>query len=186
MFSKNGLVTARLRLVPVTPAHVRAFYNGRDELARLLDATIPASWPVDPIILEILKTRINDTAAFEWAEFFYIHKQDNRIIGDGGFKGPPDSDGRLEMGYGIIPEYRNAGLATEAAHALVDYAFSFQEVNAVCADTAVTGLASMRILEKAGMHKCGARHDDEDGDCYCWQILRSEYRKNGQAFMSER
>ncbi len=179
MPSSNSLVTARLRLVPVTPAHVRAFHSGNSELATLLAAIIPASWPVDPVIMEILKTQINNPAAFEWADFIYIHKQDNRIIGDGGFKGPPDSDGRLEIGYAVIPEYRGAGLATEAAQALVDYAFSFQEVKAICADTSVTGWASMRVLQKLGMHKCGARHDDEDGDCYCWQILRSEYRRNG-------
>jgi RimJ/RimL family protein N-acetyltransferase len=178
MFLKNNLFTARLKLVPITPAHARAFYTGRDKLAALLDAFVPDTWPVDPVILEMLRTSADTVEPTPWNDFFYIHKQDNTIIGDGGFKGPPDNNGKIEIGYGIIPAYRNSGLATEAAGALIDYAFSSREVAAVCADTSVTGLASMRVLEKAGMRKYGTRHDAEDGDCYCWQILRSGYIKS--------
>lgn len=149
-------------------------------MSSLLDASVPDNWPVDPIILEILKKRLDDPAAFEWADYIYIHREDNEVIGDGGFKDRPDENGCVEIGYGLIPEYRNKGLATEAAKALLNHAFSNAEVTAVRAETVTTGFASMRILKKLGMEMCGSRHDDEDGDLYCWRISRDQYRANVQ------
>jgi len=185
MLSKTELYTPRLRLIPVSPAIVRAFFNDREELSRILGAVIPLDWPVDPVIMEILKRRPDDTGAFDWADYIYIHKQEKKVIGDGGFKGPPDTDGRVEIGYAIIPEYRNKGLATEGALALAEWAFSNVGVSKVCAETSVNGTASMRVVQKLGMQKCGARHDDEDGDLFCWQITREEYEKKHEPLNSK-
>ena len=172
------IVTTRLRLVPITPELVRAFFNDRDKLSRLLKASIPNDWPVDPVIMEILIKRLDDPSAFEWADYICIHKEDGKVVGDGGFKGPPDTDGCVEIGYGIIPEYRKRGLATEAALALVELAFSHQEVKILCAETVIDGIASIRVLQKLGMHQHGTNHNDEDGDLYCWQLTRDDYEDN--------
>jgi [ribosomal protein S5]-alanine N-acetyltransferase len=169
------LFTPRLRLVPVSPDLVRAFFKSKDELSRLLGASLPDGWPVDPVILEILKDRLDDPAAFAWADYIYIHRQDNAVIGDGGFKGPPDTTGRVEIGYAVLPEYRQKGLATEAARMLVQQAFACPEVGAVCADTSVNGLASMAVLRKIGMQQYGTGHNEEDDNLICWRISRGEY-----------
>ena len=179
---KTELLTNRLRLVPITPRHVRAFYENKEILSRLLGAQIPASWPVDPVIMKILKQQLDNSAAFDWADYIYIHKKDNKVVGDGGFKGPPGADGRVEIGYGVIPEYRNKGLATEAASALAERAFSNPAVSKIYAETTVTGTASMRVLQKLGMRQCGTGHNEEDGDLYCWQISRDEFEKNNGTF----
>ena len=177
MSPASEILTERLRLIPITPEFVRAFYRNKDELSRLLGAGVPANWPVDPVILEILKDQLDNPSAFIWSDYIYIHRQDKKVIGDGGFKGPPDAGGLVEIGYAVLPEYRGMGLATEAARALLERAFSHSKVKSVCAETTVNGRASMAVLQKAGMQRCGARHDEEDGDLYCWRILREEFEK---------
>ncbi len=45
------------------------------------------------------------------------------MIGNAGFKGPADSTGTVEIAYGITPGFEGHGYATEAATALVAFAF---------------------------------------------------------------
>ncbi|MDR5000979.1 GNAT family N-acetyltransferase [Brevibacillus parabrevis] len=58
-------------------------------------------------------------------ESWMIVKQDgNTIIGDAGFKGRPNDQGEVDIGYGIIGNERKKGFAVEAARGLVHWAFS--------------------------------------------------------------
>ena len=83
----------------------------------------------------------------QWAA---VLKEERRIIGSLAFKGPPEETGEVEIGYGFDPCYHNRGLATEAVGALVRWALSQEEVEAVIGETANNNVASMRVLQKAG------------------------------------
>jgi RimJ/RimL family protein N-acetyltransferase len=72
------------------------------------------------------------------------------LVGFGGFwhfHMPP----KLELLYGIAPEYWNRGLATEIARALVRYGFEELGFTEVWASTDAPNVASARVLEKAGL-----------------------------------
>ena len=45
-----------------------------------------------------------------------------RVIGTIGFHGPPDDQGRLEIGYSVQSSYRRQGFAREAVRAMLDWA----------------------------------------------------------------
>ena len=66
------------------------------------------------------------------------------------FKGPPDRDNAVEIGYGFDPFYHNRGLATEAVAEMVRWALLDDGVEAVIAETANMNVASMRVLQKVG------------------------------------
>lgn len=55
------------------------------------------------------------------------------------------------IGWHYGHRFRGNGYATEAARALLDFAFEFVEVNEVFADCFVGNFASIRIMEKIGM-----------------------------------
>lgn len=74
-------------------------------------------------------------------------KKEGTMIGDIDFKGPADHYA-VEIGYGIHPEYEGCGYTTEAAAALVEWAFSQEDIVFVEAETAPDNKASQRILEK--------------------------------------
>lgn len=172
----DTIETERLLLVPVKPEHVEAFFSGRDRLGALLAVKVPDDWPVCPESMEYWREKAGElSGAGGWAGYFFIHKQDGVVAGDGGFKGPPDKNGKAEIGYAIVPAYRRFGLATEAAKALLDWAFTHAEVRCISAETLPGGGGSMRVLEKIGMSYEGTTTDPQEGSVYLWQISREEY-----------
>jgi RimJ/RimL family protein N-acetyltransferase len=60
-----------------------------------------------------------------------------------------------ELGYWLGVPYWNKGYATEALHALIDYAFTDLSHEALQAGARVTNPASRRVLEKCGFQWTG-------------------------------
>lgn len=97
---------------------------------------------------------INDIWQAEYEAYGYgrlaaYHKDDRRVIGFSGFKYLPEL-GFPDLGYRILPDYWNQGLATEMATALIDYGFHTLELPEVYGFVLPENLASIRVLEKAG------------------------------------
>ena len=78
----------------------------------------------------------------------------NRSVGDLAFKGL-DSNGLVEIGYGIKSEYEGQGYMTEAVTAMASWASEQPGVNIVEAETEDDNKASQRVLEKAGFQLNG-------------------------------
>lgn len=77
-----------------------------------------------------------------------------RSVGDLCFKGL-NSNGMVEIGYGIKKEYEGQGYMTEAVIAMARWASEQSGVKYVEAETAPDNKASQRVLEKAGFHPNG-------------------------------
>jgi RimJ/RimL family protein N-acetyltransferase len=77
------------------------------------------------------------------------------LVGTCGFKGAPDADGRVEVGYSVLEQFRCRGLATEAVAALIRAAFA-AGASEVAAETYPSLLPSLRVMEKCGMIPLGA------------------------------
>jgi RimJ/RimL family protein N-acetyltransferase len=92
-----------------------------------------------------------------------------RLIGIGGFTGPPDDAGEVEVGYAILPREEGKGYATEATRGLTLWAFGDPRVARVVALTlaGANGVASRRVLEKAGYS--GPEPASEEGVLRFWR-----------------
>jgi ribosomal-protein-alanine N-acetyltransferase len=84
-----------------------------------------------------------------------IERGGGTVVGDAGFVGPPDASGIVEIGYGVVPERRRLGYATEAVGALVRWALAQPGVQAVAAACDAENVASIRTLERAGFARVG-------------------------------
>ncbi len=110
------------------------------------------------------------TSSHPWIHGFKITKRgEDVVVGECGFKGPPDSDGIVEIAYRILPDHRRLGYATEAAAALVAYALTNQDVGVVRAHTLPESNASTRVLEKCGFHHVEDVVDPVDGPVWRWE-----------------
>lgn len=149
------LTTSRLRMVPFTVELVRAAVGDRMALSALLAAQVPPEWP-GPDFAEMLQFEaerlVRDPERGQWGGVI-IHAADHILIGDMGFKGAPDEQGTVEIGYSIIPEYRGQGFAPEMARALIEWAFSQAGVVRVTAECESDNQGSIRVLEKLGMQR---------------------------------
>ena len=84
---------------------------------------------------------------------FLITARDGAIMGACGFvTGGKETP---ELGYWLGVDYWGKGYATEALHALIDYAFTEFDHAALQAGARVTNPASRRVLEKCGFQWTG-------------------------------
>ena len=108
-----------------------------------------------------------------WVHGFSItHRQSGESVGRCGFKGPPAAEGAVEIAYGIDPAHQGNGYATEAAEALVLFAFGDDRVRVVRAHTLPHANASTRVLTKCGFRRTGEVVDPEDGLVWRWEKPR--------------
>ena len=122
---------------------------------------------VSPAWLALLEA---SSAADPWIHgFTLIDRANGCTVGQCGFKGPPGTDGVVEIAYGIAPEHQGKGYATEAATALTNYAFESPGVRVVRAHTLPETNASTRVLTKCGFRHVGEVIDPEDGLVWRWE-----------------
>jgi|SRR5579862_7516878 RimJ/RimL family protein N-acetyltransferase len=84
---------------------------------------------------------------------FLITLHDRTVIGACGIMFHYDD--MPELGYWLGVPYWNKGYATEALHALIDYAFTDLNHESLQAGSRVTNPASRRVLEKCGFQWTG-------------------------------
>jgi len=95
-----------------------------------------------------------------------LNDETSRSVGDLSFKGL-DSNGVVEIGYGIKKEYEGKGYMTEAVTAMVGWAIEQIGVNNIEAETDPDNKASQRVLEKTGFHLNGIM--GEEGPRYIFK-----------------
>jgi ribosomal-protein-alanine N-acetyltransferase len=152
----------RLRLVLQTPEEV---------LARI-EALSPADKAeVSPVWLARVRA---STVADPWTHgFCIVDRAGGAVIGNCGYKGPPDAQGVVEIAYGVNPDHQGRGYATEAASALVDFAFGNDGVRLIRAHTLPGNRASAQVLIKCGFEQVGEVVDAEDGLVCRWERARA-------------
>jgi RimJ/RimL family protein N-acetyltransferase len=91
-----------------------------------------------------------------WGMFQIILRETGEVIGDIGFHGPPDEAGTVEIGYGIVEQYRGRGLVGESAVAICTLTWSRPEVSRIIARAVEGDAASAGVLRHAGFREDGA------------------------------
>jgi RimJ/RimL family protein N-acetyltransferase len=92
------------------------------------------------------------------------------VVGTCAFKGPPDSEGAVEVAYGVEPSYQGRGYAKEATAALVEFALH-SGARVVRAHTRPGHVASTRVLAASGFERVGDVLDPEDGLVWRWEFV---------------
>lgn len=170
-----------IALVVVEQAHRQAFGEGKARLRELLNVEIPQGWPHFPsALLPSDKARNpRDASRGDWPGFLFIHAPERTLVGNGGFKAPPDRSGIVEIGYEIASEHWGRGMATAVVERLLSFAFDHPEVRGVEAHTLAEENASNRVLRKVGMEFAGDLKDSRVGRVWRWRIAVDSYR-NGK------
>ncbi|NEW28839.1 GNAT family N-acetyltransferase [Nocardia cyriacigeorgica] len=128
-----------------------------DDLAAVADGERRADW-VDDFPAEgdrvIAGVIAQQEAGTREGHRQIVERASGLVVGSISLLWPPN-DGALEFGYGIVTSRRGRGYAAEAARAMVSFALTAPEVHTVYADVDEANPASIRVLEKAGLHRVG-------------------------------
>lgn len=142
-----GLRTLRLTLEPCDAALLGAALGPRDA-----PCDLPPDWP-EPDALALFEAHLEALAAdpslAPWGP--WLLREDGQLVGDAGFKGPPDDEGGVELSYFVRRAFRGRGLATEAVAALVDHAFAMGAL-LVRGECHRDNRASIGVLRSTGFH----------------------------------
>jgi len=145
----------------------------REDYASLLLGRAPrnftlADTPIaPPEVLQMLAdvaSRVSDT--FSPASWLIVEQ--GEVAGLCSVTRPP-AGGVIDIGYGIAPSRQGRGIAGRAIGEVVAWARRSDRVVAITAETAVTNIASQRVLTRNEFVQVGERIDDEDGPLLCWR-----------------
>ena len=145
--------TDRLRLVAGTKVLAAAEIEDRAEFAKLLGALVPETWPSADLrdVLGYFQGLYEKHPCWEsWLTWYAIRIDGDYpvLCGSIGFKGPPDKQGMVEIGFSVPPEFQGQGLATEMVAGMVQWAKQQPKVRQIEAETNIDNKAAIRVLEK--------------------------------------
>jgi ribosomal-protein-alanine N-acetyltransferase len=167
MVSVPDIETSRLRLVALTEKLARLQLEDRSAFFQALGVCEEASWPPQLMDEGAMRWLSDELAQHPdhvgWYNWVYVSPSLNRLMGIGGFKGAPNRDGIVEIGYSMLISFREQGLATEGVTALLDWAYAHDSVNGVIAHTKSHRNPSHRVLEKAGFIEGKRAFNEEEG-----------------------
>lgn len=172
--TKMTIETKNLRLIPCDTEMLRSAIEGNEALAKRLGVVVPDNWTEFGVqALKYALDRLEESEDEKnWWTYFPVHRNDNRLIGSGGYKGRPNAEGMVEIGYEIEPGYRSRGFATEMTTVLVDNAFKHTSVKSVIAHTLGEENPSTKVLQKCGFERVGEINDPDDGTIWKWEVKR--------------
>jgi RimJ/RimL family protein N-acetyltransferase len=146
--------TARLYLTPLTVQLLRLWVDDIPSLEQKLNCRYCAE-PMKGIFLDIVKEQLDiaekDAVNYMYHTFwFLIRKTDGIVVGSAGFKGIPNEDNEVEIGYGLGKDFERNGYMTEAVQAMCDWAMAQDNVTHVIAETDIDSPLSQNILKRCG------------------------------------
>ena len=152
--------TKRLKLIPADAEMLLMEIQNPTKFAERIGAEVPDDWPPE-ILTDALpyfaQMAEESPGNIGWYAWYWISRENGnlKLVGSGGFKGPPDENGTVETGYSITPVNQGRGYAAEGLAALVKWAFSQEDVRMIFAETLIDNIPSIRVLEKNGFKNCG-------------------------------
>ena len=95
----------------------------------------------------------------EYTDWALVYKDDGKMIGTAGFTRIDEENRVAEIGYVLNPDYWGMGLATEAASAVLKFAFEVLNMHRVEAKFMFGNDASLAVMRKLGMKFEGYQRD---------------------------
>lgn len=146
--------TQRLEIIPLNLPFLRLLANNMREFESKLNCKYQAE-PICGFFAQYVDMQINVVANnpddYLFNTFWVIIEKESRIVvGTAAFKGNPDKNGEIEIGYGLGKKHEHKGYMTEAVAEMCRWAMSQENVKHVIAETDVDGYASQKILERNG------------------------------------
>jgi [ribosomal protein S5]-alanine N-acetyltransferase len=99
------------------------------------------------------------------------------IVGSAGFHDRPDEAGMIEIGLGIVPEWRGRGGAQELLHGMWGWVIDQPGVVTLRYTVSADNAPSQAIIRKLGFALVGEQIDEVDGPEDIFEMPASEYRR---------
>ena len=148
--------TPRLIIAPLTKSDCADIHykNSFSEVAAFNTIGIPKNLKVTEDFLQPLfqPQQVENGQQLGWSIRLL---KDNTFIGELGMRVSTPKFNKGEIHYSLIPEFWNAGFASEAVQAILEYGFNTLNLHRIEAGVATQNKNSIKLLEKVGMTREG-------------------------------
>jgi [ribosomal protein S5]-alanine N-acetyltransferase len=169
---EQSIESLRLSLVSMgMPVLEAMLADDRIAAARLLGCHIPPDLSLKriPAGRRLVQLR-EDSTVQPWLLRAMINRMSGAMVGHIGFHSSPRPqyladiapDG-VELGYTVCPSFRRQKYATEAAIALMHWAYAQYDQRCFVLSISPQNVASTAMAEAMGFTRCGSQMDEEDG-----------------------
>ena len=168
---------------------VRVVQLSAEALSALADGDLVAAQRVSPVPLSRWlvsadsralwrrrATQVTETPSdLAWVTGVVVDDVTGQAVGAGGFHAAPTSDGMVEAGYRIDPEFRRRGFARSTLDTLIARARAEPAVNVLRLTIAPDNEPSLALARQFPFVKVGEQWDEEDGleDIYEMPVILS-------------
>ena len=148
------LETPRLRLRPYRASDAAAMF------ALYSDPRVMRYWSFPPWREQAqaeayVQRAVAEMHAGELMPWAVARREDDLLVGTATLHSWHQAQCRAELGYSLSPAQQGRGIATEALHAMLEFAFGPLGLRRVEADVDPRNLASCRLLERLGFRREG-------------------------------
>ena len=148
------LETPRLRLRPYQAGDAEAMF------ALYSDPRVMRYWSFPPWREQAqaeayVQRAVAEMHAGELMPWAVARREDDLLVGTATLHSWHQAQCRAELGYSLSPAQQGRGFATEALHAMLEFAFGPLGLRRVEADVDPRNLASCRLLERLGFRREG-------------------------------
>lgn len=148
-----NIETARVLLVALLPEDIEALVDGDLERVSLLTGFtfLPEEPKLGVDLSWHLSALRSDSKQLPWRIRVIVERSSNTVVGSINLKGPPDADGDVEIGWGLIENARRKGYATEASAAVVNWVVLQPGVSSISATIPDDNYPSQRLAARLGL-----------------------------------
>ncbi len=109
-----------------------------------------------------------------------VYKENNKLIGTGGYHNWNPEHRRAEVGYAISSRYWNKGIMTETLKRMLRFGFEAMDLNRIEALCKIENAASEKVMQKCGMKYEGTLREQmfvkgAYQDLKLYSILKQEF-----------
>ncbi len=163
--------TSRFIIIPLDQRQLRLYLHGKRKLDQELNiAHINRKISSEVrdrgeyLILPEMKRASGDNYLF-FTFWIVIEKASRYIVAEMGFKGIPNNNKEVEIGYGVFTNFHRKGIMTECVRGMIDWAKKRLDIQYVLAETDENNLASIKVLQKNNF-----QNFDKKGKMIWWKI----------------
>ncbi|GIM90803.1 GNAT family N-acetyltransferase [Paractinoplanes toevensis] len=156
-----------VRFVPLPPRALEALLADDLEAARTITGVRLTEWFLSDEITWLWRMRLDqiagDPRAADWIARAAVSVPDEVVVGAGGFHGPPDESGMVEIGYSTDPAHRRRGYARAMVTELLRWAATEPSIRTVRATISPDNKPSLATIAGFGFAHVGEQWDEVDG-----------------------
>lgn len=148
------LNSKRLLLRNFTDADLESFlaYRNNPEAAKYQSWSLPYTRAQGEAFIREMKD-VHAPKQGQWLQLALEMKDSGVLVGDVAFCIKEDDARQAVIGFTIVPDFWQQGLATEALTTLLDYLFEDIDLHRVVADCDMENIGSWKTLEKLGFRR---------------------------------